>query len=109
MSPPRTKPVGLHPMGTKLGPPHWCTASPCRQTKRCRLALYSLRFEQTIRADIMTAEIKLDARGSNSASRLNEIADALFTGDAAERMRTFPDGCIDLIVTSPPYWTAVQY
>ncbi len=30
-------------------------------------------------------------------------------GDALEVMQQFPDGVIDLIVTSPPYWTAVVY
>jgi modification methylase len=38
-----------------------------------------------------------------------EIVDRLFTGHAAEVMATFPDSCIDLVVTSPPYWTAVEY
>ncbi len=38
-----------------------------------------------------------------------DIVDRLFTGHAAEVMATFPTGCIDLIVTSPPYWTAVEY
>jgi DNA modification methylase len=33
----------------------------------------------------------------------------LFTGHAAQVLAFFPDACIDLIVTSPPYWTAVQY
>ncbi len=36
-------------------------------------------------------------------------ADRLFVGDAADVLSRFPDGCIDLIVTSPPYWTAVEY
>ncbi len=38
-----------------------------------------------------------------------EIVDRLFTGHAAEVMKTFPQGSVDLIVTSPPYWTAVEY
>lgn len=33
----------------------------------------------------------------------------LHAGHAAEVMRSWPDGCVDLIVTSPPYWTAVEY
>src|SRR4051812_29482188 len=37
------------------------------------------------------------------------IANRLFPGHAAQVLRTFPQGCIDLIVTSPPYWTAVEY
>lgn len=38
-----------------------------------------------------------------------EILDRLFTGHAAEVLARFPDSCIDLVVTSPPYWTAVEY
>jgi modification methylase len=38
-----------------------------------------------------------------------DIVDRLFTGHAAEVLSTFPEGCIDLVVTSPPYWTAVEY
>jgi DNA modification methylase len=38
-----------------------------------------------------------------------DIVDRLFTGHAADVMATFPDGSVDLVVTSPPYWTAVEY
>src|SRR5262245_42313005 len=38
-----------------------------------------------------------------------EVADRIFLGHAADVMRGFSDGCIDLVVTSPPYWTAVAY
>ncbi len=38
-----------------------------------------------------------------------EIVNLLFTGHAAEVLASFPDRCIDLVVTSPPYWTAVEY
>jgi modification methylase len=38
-----------------------------------------------------------------------DIVDHLFTGHAASIMKDFPCGCIDLIITSPPYWTAVEY
>jgi DNA modification methylase len=37
------------------------------------------------------------------------IADKLICGDAAEVLSSFPAGCIDLVVTSPPYWTVVDY
>jgi DNA modification methylase len=37
------------------------------------------------------------------------MTDHLFHGDAAEVMAKFSTGSIDLIVTSPPYWTAVEY
>lgn len=35
--------------------------------------------------------------------------DQIHVGDAGEVMKAFPDRSIDLIVTSPPYWTAVTY
>jgi DNA modification methylase len=38
-----------------------------------------------------------------------EIVDRLLTGHAADVLSRFPDGCIDLVVTSPPYWNAVEY
>jgi DNA modification methylase len=38
-----------------------------------------------------------------------EIADRLFAGHAARVLAGFPQGCIDLVITSPPYWTAVDY
>ena len=40
---------------------------------------------------------------------IEHIVDRLFVGHAADIMSRFPRGCIDLIVTSPPYWTAVEY
>jgi modification methylase len=44
-------------------------------------------------------------------SRLSpaDFVDRLFIGHAAQVLSRFPDGCIDLVVTSPPYWTAVEY
>ena len=38
-----------------------------------------------------------------------DVADRLITGHAAEVLASFPDSSIDLVVTSPPYWTAVRY
>jgi DNA modification methylase len=38
-----------------------------------------------------------------------DIVDRLFIGHAAQVLAAFPDGVIDLVVTSPPYWTAVAY
>jgi modification methylase len=40
---------------------------------------------------------------------LAEIVNRLFTGHAADVLSRFPDSCIDLVITSPPYWTAVEY
>jgi modification methylase len=45
----------------------------------------------------------------SSGLRVAEIVDQLFTGHAADVLSRFPDGCIDLVITSPPYWTAVEY
>lgn len=33
----------------------------------------------------------------------------LHAGDAAEIMARWPDSCVDTVITSPPYWTAVEY
>jgi DNA modification methylase len=40
---------------------------------------------------------------------LDDLIGQFRAGAAADLMRLLPDGCIDLIVTSPPYWTAVEY
>ena len=37
------------------------------------------------------------------------LTDRLFTGHAAAVLANFPSGCVDLVITSPPYWTAVEY
>jgi modification methylase len=37
------------------------------------------------------------------------VSNRLLVGHAAEVLVTFPDACIDLIITSPPYWDAVKY
>lgn len=42
-------------------------------------------------------------------SVLDELTGSFQVGAAADVMRLIPDGCIDMIVTSPPYWTAVEY
>ena len=39
----------------------------------------------------------------------SNLIDSLITGDAAEVLKEIPDDSIDLIITSPPYWTAVEY
>src|SRR5262252_2891396 len=38
-----------------------------------------------------------------------DIVDRLFTGHAADVLARVPADCIDLVVTSPPYWTAIEY
>ena len=44
-----------------------------------------------------------------SASRLDAAVDQLAVGHAATVMADWPSSSIDLIITSPPYWTAVEY
>jgi modification methylase len=46
---------------------------------------------------------------SASPVGVDDIVNRMFTGHAAEVLSRFPTGCIDLVVTSPPYWTAVEY
>jgi modification methylase len=44
-----------------------------------------------------------------NASAIDKFVDRLFVGHAARVMRDFPDNSVDLIITSPPYFTAVKY
>ena len=39
----------------------------------------------------------------------DEMIGQFHVGSAADVMQLLPDGSIDMIVTSPPYWTAVEY
>lgn len=39
----------------------------------------------------------------------NTLSGRLICGHAAAVMRDWSDGCVDLIITSPPYWNAVAY
>jgi DNA modification methylase len=38
-----------------------------------------------------------------------DYLNALLVGDSAHTLAQLPDSSIDLVVTSPPYWTAVEY
>jgi DNA modification methylase len=42
-------------------------------------------------------------------SPLESILDRLHVGHAGFVLKSLPAGCVDLVVTSPPYWTAVEY
>jgi DNA modification methylase len=48
-------------------------------------------------------------KGECTARSVPIAGNRLLHGDAADVMKEFPDGSVDLIVTSPPYWTAVEY
>lgn len=43
------------------------------------------------------------------SSSLDDIVGRLHQGEAADVMASWPAECVDLVVTSPPYWTAVEY
>ena len=51
--------------------------------------------------------VALKAKKENDL--IEQIVDQLFVGHAAKMLTEFPAGCIDLVVTSPPYWNAVEY
>lgn len=44
-----------------------------------------------------------------SIDDIDDYVGKLLAGDAADIMSRWPDGSVDLIITSPPYWTAVEY
>ena len=52
---------------------------------------------------------KIESEQTRSGLSPAEIVDRMFTGHAAKVLADFPNRCIDLIVTSPPYWRAVEY
>tara|TARA_R110002124_G_scaffold45004_5_gene136578 strand:+ start:969 stop:1988 length:1020 start_codon:yes stop_codon:yes gene_type:complete len=45
----------------------------------------------------------------DEASGIENVIGQLIAGDAAEVMASWPDGSVDMVITSPPYWTAVEY
>ncbi len=49
------------------------------------------------------------APNNQSTTRLDDFVDRLLVGHAAQVMADLPAGSIDLVITSPPYWTAVEY
>lgn len=51
----------------------------------------------------------MTAPDKRNASRLRACINDLLVGHAAAVMADLPAGSIDLIITSPPYWTAVEY
>lgn len=48
-------------------------------------------------------DFSFDARRGSASQAHTLPIDTILCGDSAELLRTFPDGCIDLVVTSPPY------
>jgi modification methylase len=47
--------------------------------------------------------------GPQKPNTIDQFVDRVFVGHAARVMADFPDSSIDLVITSPPYWTAVEY
>jgi DNA modification methylase len=47
--------------------------------------------------------------GRTELGSLDDVLDRIVVGHAADVLRGLPESCIDLVVTSPPYWTAVEY
>jgi DNA modification methylase len=50
-----------------------------------------------------------ESRSDSAGRSIDPFLNKLHCGHAASVMRKMPDGSVDLIVTSPPYWTAVEY
>ena len=44
----------------------------------------------------------MEASKTNSLNQLN-VLNTIICGDAVDVLKTFPDNCVDLVVTSPPY------
>jgi len=40
---------------------------------------------------------------------LKNITNTIINGDCIEVMKSLPEGCIDLVVTSPPYNANIKY
>lgn len=40
---------------------------------------------------------------------IEKFVGQFIAGDAAEVMASWPDSSVDMVITSPPYWTAVEY
>ena len=58
----------------------------------------------------MRAAEKLSSKSEDATFRgAADFVDRFLVGHAADVLSSFPSGCIDLVVTSPPYWTAVEY
>jgi len=69
----------------------------------------------SIQNAIVSAEViqcgldSLCDRDEETKQSITESVGKLLPGNAAEIMASWPDGSVDLIITSPPYWTAVEY
>jgi DNA modification methylase len=48
-------------------------------------------------------------RISKKNNWLKEYINKVIQGDALQTLKKFPDECISLVVTSPPYWNIIDY
>jgi DNA modification methylase len=40
----------------------------------------------------------------SSQDSFKEKINTVICGDSLEVLKTFPDECVDMVITSPPYW-----
>lgn len=53
--------------------------------------------------------VRRKAKKADSALQIAPFLNTLHVGNSAEVMKGLPTGSVDLIITSPPYWGAVEY
>ena len=41
---------------------------------------------------------------NNSQKDIGRFANSIIKGDALEVLKTFPEECVDMVITSPPYY-----
>jgi DNA modification methylase len=66
-------------------------------------------LEPLLDGDVTAAKRQNQPELAASGISPANAVEGLFTGHAAEVLSGFPEACIDLVVTSPPYWSAVEY
>ena len=68
------------------------------------------RWNEERLSGLLASAYDTDIRSIPKGPPVTELpVNTLIRGHAAEVMRTWPDQSVDLIVTSPPYWNAVEY
>lgn len=57
----------------------------------------------------MTGQTNVKASENRNRELPGDLRDRIVCGDSARVLRSLPENCIDLIVTSPPYNFGVEY
>jgi DNA modification methylase len=57
----------------------------------------------------MLSVCETQAQVTNFLERRSSVDYLLFDGDASEVLKAFPAGCVDMVITSPPYWAVRRY